>query len=234
MAGSHLQHLGLPWWKVWWSYVQDVLIEETSSEYNEALYVILSKGRLQLCTPTAIYSWADRYDNFRKLYTTVQWQKISSEAEVLILGFGLGSIPYILEHSLGLHYRYTGIEIDEAVLELASHYTIPQLSSPVALIQSDASVFAEVDDNQYDHIAVDVFIDQSVPSALLTESFMTSCADRLRPKGFLVMNMIALNPTLLRDGMTYFDTVFKVVFPQATYLQIKGNLMLVSDEGVLD
>jgi len=97
----------IPKWKRWLSYLMEVHLESSSSEHNEELHVSLSKGRLQLSTANAIYSYADKYENFYKTFEQVELnEKVD---DVLILGFGLGSIPYMLESKFGKKYRYTGV-----------------------------------------------------------------------------------------------------------------------------
>lgn len=50
-----------------------------------------------MCTAHAVYSYEDRYDNFVRAFKKAKLhdRKIDN---VLILGFGLGSIPIILEN----------------------------------------------------------------------------------------------------------------------------------------
>ncbi|MBL0101907.1 MAG: hypothetical protein IPP49_19210 [Saprospiraceae bacterium] len=48
----------------WLSYFTEIHIESVTSDYNEELEVLLNNGRYQLCTPNAVYSYADKYSNF--------------------------------------------------------------------------------------------------------------------------------------------------------------------------
>ena len=54
----------LPRWKRWLSYFWTIPIESVQSEVNPDLHVSLIKGRFQLYTQHAIYSFDDLYDNF--------------------------------------------------------------------------------------------------------------------------------------------------------------------------
>ena len=54
----------IPQRKYLWSHISPVILEETSSKLNPYLAVALAKGRLQLLSGNAIYSWDDLYDNF--------------------------------------------------------------------------------------------------------------------------------------------------------------------------
>lgn len=78
------------------SWFVPVILEDSSSELNPFLAVAMYKGRLQLISGNAIYSWDDLYDNF---FTAFGKLDIRTRAPhtALILGGGLGSIPYMLE-----------------------------------------------------------------------------------------------------------------------------------------
>ena len=110
-----------PKWKRLLSYLFEIHIESTSSDYNPHLYVSLQKGRYQLSTANAIYSFEDLYDNFSDAFKEIDLDQLNVQ-NVLILGFGLGSIPIILEQKFNKKYFYTGVEIDEEVLYLANKY----------------------------------------------------------------------------------------------------------------
>ena len=99
-----------PLWKRWLSHLFVFHIESTSSEYNPHLYVSLRNGRYQLCTANAIYSFEDLYDNFADSFVQLELDKLPGK-RVLILGFGLGSIPLILEKLGYTDFEFTGVEI---------------------------------------------------------------------------------------------------------------------------
>lgn len=73
-----------------------MLIKETRSEINPELKVYLSLGRLKLITGNAIYSYEDKYINFVEAFNFINIKNKSVKG-ALVLGLGLGSIPYILE-----------------------------------------------------------------------------------------------------------------------------------------
>ena len=110
-----------PLWKRLVSYFFEIHIESTSSEFNPHLYVSLYKGRYQLSTANAIYSFEDLYDNFSEAFEEIDLDRLAIQ-NVLILGFGLGSIPILLEQHFNKEYHYTGIEIDEIVRICANQF----------------------------------------------------------------------------------------------------------------
>jgi spermidine synthase len=207
------------------SYLKEVHIESTDSDYNEVLDVFLVKDRYQLCTENAIYSYADKYDNFANVFKELIFENIS---DVLILGLGLASIPWMLEHSFGKKLSYTGVEIDEEPIYLASKYVLDEIKSDIDVLNTDAYTFVAITESRYDLICMDVFIDDKVPEELETEEFAEMLSQTLADDGILVFNRLAFTEEDKKSTSDYFENVFKKIFPKATIFESGGNRMLLS------
>lgn len=221
-----------PFFKKWWSYIQDVHIETVTSEYNEELHVVLSKGRYQLCTPNAIYSYEDKYTNFRDSFAAIKLDERPIE-NVLILGFGLGSIPFILEKKFHKTYNYTGVEIDDAIIYLAAKYGTPDLQSNIEIVQADAWQYVMQCRNTYDMICVDIFLDVHIPDKFLTRDFVEILKELLSENGVVLFNHLALKTHEIVLANLYFKDVFTKVFEDGVALPVKGNIMMISDDGAM-
>jgi spermidine synthase len=215
----------IPWWKSWWSHLTPILLEQTGSEQNPELSVLLYKGRLQLLSGNAIYSWDDLYRNF-----TVALGRLSldrrPEADVLLLGLGLGSIPFILEKVYGRRYHYTVVEWDETVAYLAGKYTLSRLDSPVEVITADAGVFIEVCEEFFDFVIVDIFEDDLTPPPFEEPEFLRACAARLKPGGLLLFNRLHGAAKDKVATNRFYERIFRRVFPDAWYIDTRGNWIL--------
>ncbi len=220
-----------PLLKALWSYISDVHIESMSSDYNESMHVYLSKGRYQLCTPNAIYSYGDKYDNFTETYNQLRLD--AHIKDVLILGFGLGSIPYMLEKKFNKRYSYTGVEIDETVIYLASKYVLDELQSEVQLINTDAWNFVQQCEYRYDMICVDIFIDDKIPKIFLSHEFLESIASNLTDNGILLFNHLGMRQKDAEAAMKYHDDVFNKVFPESVALKVVDNYMMLNNKNLL-
>jgi len=209
------------------SYLTEFHIEDAPSDLNPALHVCLVNGRYQLCTENAIYSYADLYDNFSGAFAKLNL-KNQVIKKVLILGFGMASIPIILE-KMGLDYSYTAVEIDEQVIYLASKYELPYLRSPVQMICADASQWVEIAEEHFDLIAVDIFLDDVIPDRFTQTSFLENTKNLLRPGGLLLYNRLANTEADLETTKLFFEETFKKVFPEGRYLTVGGNWMLVNE-----
>jgi len=216
-----------PFWKHLLSYVKDVHIESATSIYNDQLDVLLVKGQYQLVTPEAIYSYGNKYDNFFSSFSKINLEKENIDS-VLLLGLGLGSIPFMLEKYFKKQYTYTAVEIDDDIIYLASKYVLNSLDSEVTTVCTDALNFVVIDQNHYDLIAMDVFVSDYIPPEFETEEFLYDLKDRMTDGGLLLFNRLYFFEKDKIKTEKYFNTTFKKVFPTGRYLNINGNWILLS------
>jgi spermidine synthase len=125
---------------------------------------------------------------------------------------------------------YTGIEIDEEVIYLASKYMLPRLHSEVEMIQADALSFIKLNKVKYDLIMMDVFESDYIPTQFEEIDFLERMDAHLAPDGMIFYNRLANSKEDLHRSMKFFENTFSKVFPTAYYHRVKGNLMLVSKE----
>ncbi|HMR44593.1 MAG TPA: hypothetical protein PKC40_12200 [Saprospiraceae bacterium] len=221
-----------PFWKKLLSYFFEIHIESTSGEFNSHLYVSLKNGRYQLCSENAIYSFEDLYTNFLKAFATIEWTKLEVK-NVLVLGFGLGSVVQILEKNFGKKFHYTGVEADETVLYLAHKYVLPKIQSPVELVCTRAENFVLQTTRKFDLILMDVFLDDKIPPDLQTTFYLSALKERLSKSGLLLYNRLAQSENDVSDARLFFEKKFKEVFPDSTYLDVGGNWILINKSDVL-
>ncbi len=206
-----------------------VTIEETSSEQNQYLAVALHKGRLQLLSGNAIYSWDDLYDNFYVAFHTLNMRTRDPQS-ALILGGGLGSIPWMLEHKFKVkNCDFTIVEYDQQVNYLANKYSYNRLKSYIQLITADAEVFMEMNEEQYDLICVDIFTDDKVPVQFETIGFLELCKKALSPDGLLLFNRLYRDEKDQIATDVWYEQVFKLVFAEGDKIATHGNLVFYFD-----
>lgn len=222
----------MTFWKRMLSYITEVPVETTSSDYNKTLYVCMRRGRYQLCTENAIYSYADLYDNFSKAFDRLDLDRLPGD-NVLILGFGLGSIPYMLEKVYHRDYYYTVVEIDLEVLQLANRYTLPDLKSGISSVCMDAYEFVMYCEDTYDLIAVDLFRDDVIPEEFEETEFLERLGELLNPGGLLMYNRLSFHRRDKDLSNQFFNNRFKVCFPNAVNLDVDGNFMLLNEKELL-
>lgn len=222
----------IPSWKKWLSHITELHIESAYSEYSEDLYVVLKRGRFQLCTSNAIYSFEDLYVNFSRAFEKISIGR-TTEHNVLILGIGMGSIPMVMESKGFTNCHFTGIEIDATVIDLLTRYGLPKIQSPVEVYETDAVGYVAMTSEKYDIIAIDLFIDDVIPDSVQSTAFLQNVSDRLSDQGILMMNHLSLSPKDQAKGQQFFDSIFKKVFPDAAILDVDGNWMLINDGSII-
>jgi len=146
---------------------------------------------------------------------------------VLVLGLGLGSIPMMLEKNFEKKYHYTAVEIDESVIYLASKYALPKLESKIEMICADAFAYVMQCEQQFDMVCMDVFLDDIVPEAFEDILFLEKLKQLVHPNGILLFNRISNHRLDATNAEVFYKEKFKQVFPEGSYLEIKGNWMLM-------
>jgi ubiquinone/menaquinone biosynthesis C-methylase UbiE len=215
-------------WQRILSYFTDLTLEESfKSAHNPFLKVVLRRGRFQLCTENAIYSYGDLYDNFSKTFDKLDFEALNIQ-KVLVLGLGLGSIPLMLEKTFKKKFSYTAVEIDAEVLRLAHAYGMNNLQSPISFHHADAQTFCSFSEETFDLICMDVFIDDVVPTELEKEAFLLDLRRLLSPNGVVLFNKLSLLEKDKHQAASFFHNHFRRVFPEATSLDVGGNHILIS------
>jgi spermidine synthase len=221
-----------PWWKRLLSYVSPIRLETASSDYNPHLEVSLSQGRYMLSTANAVYSFDDLYTNFLGTFRKIKMAKLPGD-QVLVLGLGLGSIPYMLEKTLGFDFQYTLVEIDEVIVDLAYRYTLKWLDSHLNIIHSCANIFASATYQQYDLICMDVFEDDDVPSLFKEAEFLEKLKNILAPNGLLLYNVLSARKMDRFRTERFYKDQFLKAFPDGAYLEIGSNWILINQKDYL-
>ncbi len=221
-----------PHWKKLLSHLFELHIESAPSSYNPHLYVSLKGGRYQLSTANAVYSYENLYTNFLYAFRQIGLEQLPVQ-DVLVLGLGLGSIPQMLEQDFGCAYRYTAVEVDENVIYLANRYGLDELSSPITTICADAYTYMLQNEEPYDMICMDIFLDDVVPAEFESPEFLDALRSSLSPGGLLLYNRLAAKPEDLRQAREFFEGPFLAAFPNGAYLDVQGNWMLLSRKDVV-
>lgn len=218
---------GITPWKKIISYFKDVVIDMENSPFNGEMAVILRKNRLLLTSENAIYSWDDLYHNFYRAFEHIGKEKIRSWDNVLVLGLGLGSIPYMLEKKFSAACSFTFVEIDNAVIELAEYYSLPRLSSAYEIHNEDALEFISNCTEKYDCICVDIFQDHKIPVEFNSPEFISAIRGLLLPGGIAISNRLRSNDNENPDTPCYYEDVFSKAFASSEKLTLPYNNMLL-------
>ncbi len=213
------------WWQRLMSHFVEIELEKRTSRHNKTLIVSLVQNRYQLSTAKSVYSFDDLYLNFRKAFREIRLP--AEGAEVLVLGAGLASVPLILEKSFERRYRYTLVELDELIIELASKYTLPRLDSPVQMVHADAEHYVKIARQRFDLVIVDLFVEDVVPTYFSSEAGCEAVRDLLGVRGLVLCNRLYATIKDKEQTECFYDSVFRMVYRDALRLDVGGNWILV-------
>jgi spermidine synthase len=163
------------------------VVYRTSSKFNPVLEVVRSGNKLILDAKSVNYSHGGLHRSFRQVFRKIRIDKLSVN-NVLILGFGAGSVASILQHEYGFDCRITGVEIDPEVLKIGRQYFALDSYSKLILIEDDAFHFIKNNRDKFDLIVVDLYIDKDVPAIAESDEFALSVKNALKLQGLMIFN----------------------------------------------
>jgi len=219
------------WLKKLYSYVREMPVISVESKYTPDLKVTYLKGRYVLGSGNIMYSFEDEYSAFRITFDYLKPEKRDIK-KVLILGYGLGSIPLILNRRHKMNCDYTAVELDPAVIALAKDYSKFPARSHIKLICGDALEYVQSAKEQFDLIVVDIFIMDDVPEEFTGDDFLQRLRLLMAPGGLILYNRLydVTKRKIATDG--YFQYTFQKEFPESYGIDTNGNLVMVFDDRV--
>lgn len=161
-------------------------IEKITTDYN---YLEVNKrhGRYVLDSEHVNYSFGELHKVFQKAFRHTN-RDISSFNKALLLGFGAGSVAHILQQESGFEGIITGVEIDPKVIELGGEFFGLNKAKNLRLEICDAFDFVFIEQQKYDLIVVDLFIDHFIPEKFDQKDFLTQLERLLEKGGMLLYN----------------------------------------------
>lgn len=175
------------------SYVSDIKIEKLHSPVSGDLEVVLRRGRVQLNTINATYSFEDLYTSYGTALQKINIEK-KQISSVLVLGLGLGSIPYILQSKYRIDCTIDCVDIDPMIIGLAQkYYPLPSKLNKLSIHEADAFDWIMENDKKFDLITVDLFVDREVPKKLHQRTFIESLRNALSKDGSILFSRLKSN-----------------------------------------
>jgi spermidine synthase len=199
------------------------VIETSSSRLNPVLEVVQIGDQRLLNSANTNYSYGGLHRVFQKAFKKID---ISSRkiSEVLILGFGAGSVATILRVELDLACKITGVEKDGTVLKLAKKYFDIDSFDHIQLHEEDAARYMRKEENEFDLIVVDVYADFEVPASCQTDGFISDLERCLAPGGMVVFNKLVYNHEAGQEVKELISK-FKRLNGTTRTLKVKENIV---------
>lgn len=171
------------------SYVKSVNIEKRTGENLPVLEVNIRNGKYVLDGEKVNYSFGTLHDLFNASFKKYQIKEKSIK-DALILGFGAGSVADILTNKLKMNCKIKGVEQDPVVIQIARKYFNSDDLKDTTIACEDAFKFIATDNELYDLIVIDIFVENRVPMTFLMKEFIRLVHQRLRTGGIVFFNKI--------------------------------------------
>lgn len=169
------------------SYIFPYPVEQRKGSLTSYLEVVLDNGKLVLNTANVNYSYGSLHDIFYKTFQKLNIRDREIK-NVLILGFGGGSIASLLIDTFHKNCTITGVEADEVVIELAKkHFNIERFKN-LTIDKTDAYNFVSGCTQKFDLIAVDIFVEDETPEKFSDNQFLLAVSNLLTPCGIICYN----------------------------------------------
>lgn len=191
----------------------EVPLEVTNDPYY--LELILSKNRIVLNSQNANQSNGDLRLAFEETYKYLNFSK-RKVSNVLILGFGIGSV------AKGLQGLFGPIEIDaiENNSQIVEWYSKYYPSENIIFHHQSAEDLNTFNGKAFDVIIVDLFIDHHIPEFVYEVSFFQYLEGLLASQGFIIWNTLPINQSnICLELKEVFDDQLVTQFGNLMYLK---------------
>lgn len=172
------------------SWIYPVQVTSALSKSGSTIEINRYRGKLYLDTGTVNYSYGALQDVFDNVLET-EGLYLKPLKNVLILGFGGGSVAELLFRKNSTSISITGVESDETIIEIGRKY-FPVFNRPtLTVVNQDAEHFCKEHTTTYDLVIVDLFHEAQVPEQFQSEGFIKNLERLTASKGTLLYNTIA-------------------------------------------
>ena len=209
------------------SYILPITLEKTFSKKNGVLEITLNKGKKELNTAKANFSFGSLHKVFQFAFKKFPLNKKKVKS-VLILGFGAGSVKTILRHDLGFEGLIVGVEYDEILIELAQKHFNINLTNKTEIEIIDAMKYVAVGKKKFDLIIIDLFKDLEVPAQFLATDFYLKLQRLLNNKGEILLNVITSSDEIAKLKQTFKEIGFSYKQEEFYLNNVTNHLFLLN------
>lgn len=199
------------------SKVVPLRLKKVKVDKRRSIKLYLYKRQFKLQYGRVLYSDGTDYFPFRMAFSKMKTRLAESE-NVLVLGAGIGSVGMMLHDKFpGKQWQMHFVDISKPILETCSSVMdlFPNVNGEYTL--ADAFEFIQNAATQkYDLVCVDVFNEDKVPEAILSENFVHAVKQVLNDRSSVVMNVMFEDEAqqehfekVLTDEFSVFDRLEK-------------------------
>ena len=199
------------------------VIEKSASMLNGTLEVRKLGDVLMLNSANTNYSFGGLHRVFRKAFEKVSIAE-RDISNVLILGFGAGSVASILLEEYKISCKIRAVEKDPEVIRLGREYFDTQRYAGLEIIEADAEEFMRNEKLHYDLIIVDLYVDIEVPAFCHSLEFISALQSCLAEKGMIMFNKMLYNHKARQEAQE-LEKKFNSLQGRVKVLKIRENVV---------
>lgn len=189
------------------SYLIPIPLESKVGQDNVSLDVYYDQGKIKLFTKTTNYSGGKLKSMFRKALKQIRF---NAEDNVLILGFGMGSVWEIIKQEKKQNPNIYGVDYEPLMEEYINTYSPHILLDNKTQVEvNDALSFVRQSTNTYSYIIIDLFIDHKVAPVVFKDEFVFNLKKNCTGNAQVILNTMEAIDEQLKEYETYFNTVNK-------------------------
>ena len=199
------------------------VIEKSVSMVNDTLEVLKVGDILMLNSANTNYSFGGLHRVFRNAFEKVSIAE-RDISNVLILGFGAGSVASILQEEYKISCKIKAVEKDPEVIRLGREYFNTQRYSGLEIVEADAEEFIRNENLHYDLIIVDLYIDFEVPAFCHSREFISALQRCLAENGMIMFNKMLYNHKARQEAHE-LEKNFNSLKGRVKVLKIRENVV---------
>lgn len=199
------------------SYLLEIKLSENSSAENGEMLVSLNSGRISLSTQNAIYSFEDKYYTFKTALENIK-PELEKAQNALILGFGMGSIAWMIRNLYNNNIHIRGVEYDKWILkQFKQYYSFKNIE----LTNEEANKYLKNSTEKFDLVFVDLFTDDYVPKEFQSIDFFRNIEKNMQDDSKVIYNFLPKN-----SSENCYDS-FQKVFSDTEVIHARKNRILL-------
>jgi spermidine synthase len=203
------------------SYVAGNKVEQIISPLNGELNIYYINGKYILNAENTNYSFGELHKGFQKIFKKINLAGKNFK-NVLILGFGVGSVASILKDELNKNCSIKGIEKDPIILDIGNKYFDISRFKKTDILVKDAYEYVCSCNEIFDLIVFDIYIDNKIPSVFEHKEFLSTLKNLVSTNGLLVFNK-DVNNEEMHQSLFRLEENFQLVFPGYQKIQVVKN-----------
>lgn len=170
------------------SFIWPVTVRQYESKFSGHLFIRYFMGKKILDTRMTNYSFGGLQKVLRRSLELLPFNP--NIQNILILGFGAGSVVETIRKQHRSKAKITGVDIDEVVFSIAKEEFEIEEGADTRFVVADATDWIKYQAGKYNLIIIDLFIIDTLPSTATDYEFIEHISTALAPGGQLIFNTI--------------------------------------------